>query len=77
MSPSSAEPATPHTPETKHPFGIDPEGTTSNERSRPVPWFAGTRRMSVTWLGPAYNQVTEEVTAVSYTHLTLPTIYSV
>jgi hypothetical protein len=54
--------STPHVPEEKHPFGLDPKKTASNQRARPVQYFAGTRRLGVTWLGPAYNERTEEIT---------------
>lgn len=60
-----ASAATPHTPKERHPFALDPQKTSTNERAKPVPYFAGTRRLGVTWLGPAYNQRTEEVTETS------------
>src|SRR5436190_22356771 len=58
MSPGKSDQ---HVPKERHPFGIEPEQTATNERARPVPYFAGTRRLSVTWIGPAYNQRVEEV----------------
>lgn len=58
MSPSTP---TPHVAKERHPYGLEPKETATNERARPVPYLAGTRKLGLTWLGPAYNQRVEEV----------------
>lgn len=42
------------TPEPKL-AGLGPEETTTNEQARPLPWMAGSARIPVTWMAPAYN----------------------
>jgi hypothetical protein len=62
---NSSSVSTPPPPKQKKVAGLDPSKTSTNERAKPVPYLAGVRRLAITWLGPAYNQTTEEVTQQS------------
>ena len=44
-------------------FGAKPEHVATNEAALPVPWFAGTRWLGVTWMGDAWGVATTEVKA--------------
>ena len=55
--------STPARRDDKRVFGLKPERTNNADTGAILPWFCGTARFGVTWLGPAYNQVSAPVTA--------------
>jgi hypothetical protein len=48
-------------PEEPKLFGAQRERVATNESARPLPWFAGTRWLGVTWVGDVFGVRTEEV----------------
>jgi hypothetical protein len=42
-------------PPEQKPLGITPERTSTNEQGRPLPYFAGTTRLSITWITESWD----------------------
>ncbi|MBV9659284.1 MAG: hypothetical protein JO295_14385 [Verrucomicrobia bacterium] len=45
----------------KAPLNVDADKTNSNQEAVAVPWFAGSNRVSVSWITPFYNRKTTKV----------------
>lgn len=42
-------------------FGIEPESTSTSQQARPLAWHCGVAKLAVTWLGQAFNVLTQEL----------------